>query len=109
MPLDKNGIFYTEEELENFLEADLDDLSSGILPEVTLCIRKYPKRYLISFEIDWDNPLEPAPVDAEDAALLYTPPKAYLWPDRYLHRDFEQNRATVLAKIKTEIQQKFRR
>lgn len=104
---DRNAIPYTEEEIENFLEADTDDLSAGILPEVTLSIRKYPKRYLIAYKIDWYNSLEPSPLDALDAAFLYTPAKAYLWPERYIHCDFEQHRAALLTRIKAEIQQRF--
>lgn len=104
---DQNGVPYTEEEIENFLEADTDDISAGILPEVTLSIRKYPKRYLIAYEFHWYNSLEPSPLDALDAAFLYTPPKVYLWSERYLHCYFEEHRTTILTTIKSELQRLF--
>lgn len=104
---DQNGVPYTEEEIENFLEADTDDILTGILPEVTLSIRKYPKRYLIAYDVDWYNPLEPSPFDAEDAAFLYTPPKIYLWSERYLHCYFEEHRAKIFTAIKLELQQRY--
>lgn len=106
---DRNGIPYTEEEIENFLEVDTDDISAGILPEVTLSIRRYPKRYLIAYEVDWYNPLEPSPLDAEDAAFLYTAPKVYLWSERYLHCEFECRRNEILNAIKSALRQRYRK
>lgn len=105
--IDRNGIPYTEEQIENFTEVDQDDFDYNIYPEVILTIRKYPKRYLIAWEVDEAFDLPYDPIDGEDAARCYIPPKVYLWPERYLHPDFEARRKEILATIKTYLQERY--
>lgn len=95
--IDNNGIPYTEEEIDRFIEPESqDDL------EVNLTIRKYPKRYVIAFEIVINLPYDP--IDSEDFERYYMPSKSYLWHTKYLHADFENNRRQILAEIKSSLQ-----
>jgi len=104
---DTNQVPYQEEKFSNFLEADEDEIDAGNEPEITLSIRKYPKRYFISWEVDEYLDLPYDPIDAEDAARCYIPPKIYLWTERYLHQEFEQHREQILAEIKLKLQQHY--
>lgn len=104
----RNPVPYTDEEtLYNFIDADEVDLVYGNLPDITLSIRKYPKRYTIAFEVTWNNPLEPWPNDAEEAASTYIDSKLYLWPERYIHSEFEINREQILNSIKLELCKRY--
>ncbi len=104
---DRNQIPYTEERISNFIEADPDEIEVGNEPDITLSIRKYPKRYFISFEVDEFLSPPYDPIDGEDASRCYIPPKAYLWPERYFHNEFEQRREEILNLIKVKLQQKY--
>ena len=104
----RNLVPYTDEEtIYNFIDADEDDINYGTLPDITLSIRKYPKRYIIAFDVVWDDPSEPYPKDAEEAASTYIDSRFYLWPERYLHSDFDINRERILNSIKSELQKRY--
>lgn len=106
---DTNQVPYQEEKFSNFIEADEDEIEAGNTPEITLSVRKYPKRYFISWEIDECFYLLCDPIDAEDASRCYIPPKVYLWSERYLHQEFEQHKEQILAEIKSKLQQRYRK
>ena len=104
---DTNQVPYQEEKFLNFLEADEDEIDAGNEPEITLCVRKYPKRYFISWEVDDYADLPYDPIDYEDASRCYIPPRVYLWTERYLHQEFEQRKEQILAEIKSSLQQRY--
>lgn len=104
---DQNQIPYTEEQISNFIEADPDEIEMGNLPDITLSIRKYPKRYLIAWEVDEFLNLPYDPVDGEDASRCYIPPKVYLWTERYLHSCFDAKREQILNEIKSKLQRRY--
>lgn len=106
---DTNQIPYQEERFSNFLEADEDEIDAGNTPDITLSIRKYPKRYFISWEVDECFYLPYDPIDAEDTSRCYIPPKVYLWSERYLHQEFEQRKEQILAEIKSKLQQRYQK
>ena len=105
---DANQIPYQEEKFSNFIEADEDEIDAGNEPEITLSIRKYPKRYFISWEVDECSLLPYDPIDYEDASRCYIPPRVYLWTEQYLHQEFEQRKEQILALIKSSLQQRYK-
>lgn len=104
---DTSRIPYTEERISNFIEAHPGDLADDNCPEVTLCIRKYPKRYFLSVEVNEFLNLLYDPVDGDDANRWYIPPKVYLLPERFEHKTFEQRREKILSEIKLKLQQRY--
>ena len=106
MNYDRNNIPYTEERIENFIDADPDEIYLT-QPSVNLTIRKYPKRYLIACEVDEALDLPYDPCDGEEASRCYILPKVYLWPWRYLHDEFELQREQILAEIKSKLQKLY--
>lgn len=104
---DTNRVPYTEEQIPNFIDAHPGDLADDNCPEVTLCIRKYPKRYFLSIEVNEFLNLPYDPVDGADANRWYIPPKVYLWPERFEHKTFEQSREKILREIKLRLQQRY--
>ena len=89
------------------LQADEDEIDAGNTPEIVLLIRKYPKRYFISWEVDECFYLPYDPIDAEDASRCYIRSRVYLWTERYLHQEFEQRKEQILSEIKSSLQQRY--
>ena len=105
---DTNQVPYQEEKFSNFIEADEDEIDAGNEPDIILSIRKYPKRYFISWEVDECFYLPYYFTGAGGATRCYIPPKVYLWTERYLHHDFEQRKEQILALIKSSLQQRYK-
>lgn len=106
---DINQVPYQEEQISNFIEADEDEIDAGNEPDITLSIRKYPKRYIIAWEVVDSLDIPYDPLDAEDTSRCYIPPKVYVLPQRYLHQEFSQHREQILRSIKSKLQQRYKK